>query len=191
MMIEDLAEHFERVQMNGNGFTALCPAHSDTTPSLRVAQGQNSYLVKCYTGCTFFEIVAAAGLQPLDFKYGGASSSRSPSSASPLAARSKLAELMLLKRRIPFKLDEIIDITLQPDVRKLAEVGGKYPDLMQMPLPDALRMHIIVMDGPVFEVLNGDWKEWGSDWVMAKRNIAKALWDTYRRERSALGVQYG
>lgn len=187
MELDDLITYFTGTRLNGRGFIAHCPAHDDKTPSLTVARGETGWLVKCYTGCSFFDVVAAAGLQPLNLKFGGASSASS-SISSPFAARRKLAELIQLKRRIPYKLDEIADITLKPEDRHLASAGAKYPDLMKLPLPDALRMHFIVMDGPVFEIIGGQWDSWGADWTQAKRNIARALWDTYRRERSSLVV---
>ena len=183
MNLEELADHFEQVKMVGNGFSARCPAHADKSPSLRVAAGNTGWLVKCYTGCTFFDVVTAAGLQPLHFKYNSASNSGPQRSGD---ARSKLVELMEQKRRIPFKLDEIIDIAIKPDVRRLAEAGVANPEMAQMPVPDALRMHIVVMDTYVWNVIGGRFDEWGVDWVEAKRVLARLIWNTYAKERAVL-----
>jgi hypothetical protein len=51
------------VQETGCGWTALCPAHADTRPSLSIAQGEDGRaLVKCHVGCDINAIVAAVGL---------------------------------------------------------------------------------------------------------------------------------
>ncbi|MCG2659470.1 MAG: AAA family ATPase [Kiritimatiellae bacterium] len=48
---------------NGNGWTAKCPAHDDTNPSLSISEGRDGrILLHCHAGCTTETIVAAMGL---------------------------------------------------------------------------------------------------------------------------------
>lgn len=50
-----------------NGFVARCPAHDDTRPSLRVAEGDDGrVLVKCRAGCPTPKVLQAIGLSLRD-----------------------------------------------------------------------------------------------------------------------------
>ena len=63
IVTERLSQHFGRLRRCGRGWTALCPAHQDRAPSLSVAIGDNGkLLLHCHAGCTFREILEAAGL---------------------------------------------------------------------------------------------------------------------------------
>ena len=65
--IEDLLEKLHKVKQSGQGWTALCPAHPDSTPSLTVGKGAGGkVLVNCHRGCTTNEIVAAVGMSIQD-----------------------------------------------------------------------------------------------------------------------------
>lgn len=47
----------DKVMPSGKGWTALCPAHPDTKPSLSVSVGDGGkLLLRCHVGCTFEEI---------------------------------------------------------------------------------------------------------------------------------------
>ena len=51
----------------GKGWKAKCPAHEDRTASLSVSEGADGrVLLKCFTGCTTEDIVAAMGLSTKD-----------------------------------------------------------------------------------------------------------------------------
>jgi DNA primase len=51
----------------GQGWKALCPAHEDHNASLSVNEGADGrVLLKCFTGCTTENIVAALGLSMND-----------------------------------------------------------------------------------------------------------------------------
>ncbi len=48
----------------GDGFSTLCPAHRDTSPSLSIAEASNGkILLKCFAGCAAEEICNAIGLE--------------------------------------------------------------------------------------------------------------------------------
>ncbi len=54
-----------RPRRSGRGWSARCPAHSDTSPSLYVSEGDDrKALVRCYVGCDYRSIVQALGLAP-------------------------------------------------------------------------------------------------------------------------------
>lgn len=64
------AELVQRLQgvKGGNGtWTARCPAHDDTNPSLSITDGRDGrVLLKCHGGCSLDAIVGAMGLQERD-----------------------------------------------------------------------------------------------------------------------------
>ena len=60
-----LLDRLDRVKQTGPGtWQALCPAHSDKTPSLRIRDTDDGLvLIKCFAGCSAHEVVAAVGLE--------------------------------------------------------------------------------------------------------------------------------
>ena len=74
-----LEAHGCRVQQDGGGWKAQCPAHVDTDPSLSIHYGNKEGLIvlHCFGGCTFPAILAALGLDnspratPTTFKPNG------------------------------------------------------------------------------------------------------------------------
>jgi len=44
---------------SGRGWMCQCPAHSDKSPSMWVADGNKAIIVKCHAGCDFTEISTA------------------------------------------------------------------------------------------------------------------------------------
>jgi hypothetical protein len=55
------------VRESSNGFTASCPAHRDTNPSLSVGVGADDrVLLHCFRDCKFLDIVRALKLEPRD-----------------------------------------------------------------------------------------------------------------------------
>ena len=59
-----LLSHFAKVRRVATGWKATCPAHEDRNPSLSIGQGREAFLIKCWAGCSFEEIVRAAGIEP-------------------------------------------------------------------------------------------------------------------------------
>ncbi len=60
---ELLLSKLHGVKRNGKGWKAQCPSYDDRTPSLSVAKGDDGQaLVRCHTGCSPQDVVAAVGL---------------------------------------------------------------------------------------------------------------------------------
>lgn len=71
--IELVLERLDGVTRAGKTYKALCPAHSDKTPSLSVKEGDDGRaLLHCFAGCGVEGIVAAMGLSMSDLFADGA-----------------------------------------------------------------------------------------------------------------------
>lgn len=67
MNLDSVLERLEGVQKNGQGYTAICPAHDDHTPSLSASSGGDGrILLNCHAGCSFDDIVKSMGVEPKD-----------------------------------------------------------------------------------------------------------------------------
>lgn len=67
MTLSDFLTHVESPRQTARGWTALCPAHDDRSPSLSISEGDDGrILVKCWAACTAQEIVEAMGLRLSD-----------------------------------------------------------------------------------------------------------------------------
>ena len=62
--VEELLSPFDKVRRHGKGWTGRCPAHTDKRPSLAITEGDKGWLLKCWAGCTFDEILHASDLKP-------------------------------------------------------------------------------------------------------------------------------
>jgi hypothetical protein len=61
--ITEVLAHFKEVKDRGNGqYSALCPAHKDTNPSLSITHKGGDVLFHCHTGCKYRDILSAVGL---------------------------------------------------------------------------------------------------------------------------------
>lgn len=67
--LEDILARFKVVKQSGNDYDALCPAHDDTTPSLRLTHKGDRVLFTCHRGCDGRDILAATGLSWQDVGY--------------------------------------------------------------------------------------------------------------------------
>ena len=65
---EKLLPRLDKVRQTKAGqWTALCAAHPDKTPSLRISEAEDGkLLLKCWAGCSVTEITAAVGLEMRD-----------------------------------------------------------------------------------------------------------------------------
>jgi hypothetical protein len=68
MKLAELLKRLAGVRAVGSGqWSAHCPAHEDSTPSLSVGTGQDGrILVNCKTGCSVEEICEALGITQRD-----------------------------------------------------------------------------------------------------------------------------
>lgn len=66
-MIGNLLNRLEKVKGKKGRWTACCPAHGDRSPSLAVTQlDDGRILLKCFAGCSAYEIVTAVGMDIKD-----------------------------------------------------------------------------------------------------------------------------
>lgn len=57
-----------KAKRSGQGYIDICPAHEDKNPSLSITETKDGkLLLHCFSGCTFEEIIAAAGLSSGQF----------------------------------------------------------------------------------------------------------------------------
>ena len=62
--VDLMLSRLTKVKREREGWTACCPAHEDSTPSLSIRSGRDGrVLLKCHAGCTFDQVVSAAGLE--------------------------------------------------------------------------------------------------------------------------------
>jgi hypothetical protein len=66
MTVDHLLAQLDAVRRTSRGWTAKCPGHSDRSPSLSVQEGERGVLLKCWAGCTVFEICTALELKVAD-----------------------------------------------------------------------------------------------------------------------------
>lgn len=66
MKIEDFLQRLSKVKRNERGWTAICPAHPDNSPSLAISNVDGKILVKCFTGCSVENICAGLNLELKD-----------------------------------------------------------------------------------------------------------------------------
>lgn len=62
-MIGDLLPHLQKVRKSGKGYTALCPVHDDSSPSMAVTEKDGKVLCHCFScGANGFDVVQALNL---------------------------------------------------------------------------------------------------------------------------------
>lgn len=67
MTVAEILPSLESVHTRGQGrWSAKCPAHADTSPSLTIAEGEKGVLLKCWAGCSLEEIAGTLGLTVSD-----------------------------------------------------------------------------------------------------------------------------
>jgi putative DNA primase/helicase len=57
MTLQEILSRLQNVKKNGNGYTALCPSHTDIQQSLSVKESDGKVLLKCFAGCDASNIV--------------------------------------------------------------------------------------------------------------------------------------
>ena len=81
----DIAPTLVKAKQTGPGqWTACCPAHEDSTPSLSITDADDRTLIHCFAGCTFTEVIAAMGVKPAElFDGNGSAKTRTNGKAGP------------------------------------------------------------------------------------------------------------
>lgn len=65
--LQKVLSRLKGVKKDGKGWKALCPAHNDRKPSLKIDETEDGrILLKCFAGCGIENIVAAIGLKMSD-----------------------------------------------------------------------------------------------------------------------------
>lgn len=65
--LDVLLSRLDGVRASGRGWVAKCPAHTDRSASLSLAEGRDGRaLVKCFAGCEVLDVVRAVGLELAD-----------------------------------------------------------------------------------------------------------------------------
>lgn len=65
--IDYLLSQLHKVKQTGsNRWTACCPSHADKTPSLAIRNDNDKILLKCFSGCSAYEIVSAVNMELSD-----------------------------------------------------------------------------------------------------------------------------
>lgn len=79
-------DRLERVQPNGKGWSALCPAHDDHNPSLSISTAADGrLLIFCHAGCCTEAIVAAVGMEMSDLFFSESTGARPSNHPLPTA----------------------------------------------------------------------------------------------------------
>ncbi len=65
--IDSLLSQLHKVrQTSSNRWLACCPSHEDKSPSLAIKDDNGTILVRCFAGCSAYEIVSAVGMELSD-----------------------------------------------------------------------------------------------------------------------------
>lgn len=119
---------------HGNVAHALCPAHSDQTPSLTLRQGDRGILVTCFAGCAREDILRELGrVRP------GQQFRKPPPAADPVAGNARAEQLWMLASEVRGTIAEAYLrfrglAATTPDVRFHPRVPfGRKPDTVFEP----------------------------------------------------------
>ncbi len=69
MTYEEFLNHFTVIKRGSVKSQCLCPCHDDKTASLTISKGNKCILLHCHAGCSFDDILDAAGLKKFDLFY--------------------------------------------------------------------------------------------------------------------------
>lgn len=110
-----LLSQLTKVKQNGRGqYIACCPSHDDKHPSLAIRQTDDGkILLKCFCGCSAYEIVSAIGLSLTDLF--PKESNYSTPIKNPFPAASKMANGAVLPKE-----------DLERLVIAASRIGGAY-----------------------------------------------------------------
>jgi hypothetical protein len=63
---KEVLSRLRRVRQSRKGWTSLCPAHDDRSPSLSVCDSNEKTLLHCFAGCTTEAVCAALSIETRD-----------------------------------------------------------------------------------------------------------------------------
>jgi hypothetical protein len=96
MNVEAILKRLRGVRRNGNGWTAVCPAHDDRNPSLSIDERDGRILLYCHAGCSTEAVCVALEVELRDlFK-----EARASRKAEPFIVRAVQREIAGLRSRL-------------------------------------------------------------------------------------------
>ena len=102
-VLDNVLAHLKGARSSLHGWTACCPAHVDSEPSMSIGLGeQGQILLKCFAGCSFERIVEAMGLTITNLFPDGATIAGQGSSNGTHHQALTLLDLSLAKQ-LPWK----------------------------------------------------------------------------------------
>ena len=123
MTLDALLAQLNGVRPRGSRWSAHCPAHADTNPSLQITAGDTCHLLKCWAGCSVQEICVSLGIKQHDLFFDSPLPRGHRSAPRPVKIdRVALAfryELAALDRRL--RAERIIEAGKQLDVAGLSD----------------------------------------------------------------------
>jgi len=140
-------------------------------------------MVKCWSGCSFFDVVSSAGLQPLNFKFGGSDSlAGGPDNID--RTQDIMRDMIRESRDIKWTFGQLMIEAFDLDTKQVRKVLNKYPEFLLVTLPAAMKMHVIMFAGPVAELIGERYyPNYDRD---AQGQIGARLWQEYRTQQSSL-----
>jgi DNA primase len=110
LTLAEILSRFDEAEPEGNAFVALCPAHADSRPSLRIAYTEDKQvLLKCRAGCSLDDVLTAVGMvkpQLFDVEPGDLTEVRPISREARTLGPGELAPLRMYLSRAEAALDD-------------------------------------------------------------------------------------
>ena len=100
MTASELLSRLDGVKSRGTGkWSARCPGHPDSSPSLSIQEGDKGLLLKCWAGCELTAITGKLGVEIKDLFYDGLSDPRQRREAMQRRAKDRAAQRTADKAR--------------------------------------------------------------------------------------------
>ncbi len=172
--VSKVLSKLEGIRKQGNGWSALCPAHEDTIPSLSISEGADGrVLLKCFAGCSIESVLAAIGLTMRDLfeDRGQKKGSSEEISVATLAADKGLPPEFLRKfaKKIPGKpvlkiIYKLEDGTLAPRQRLRTTLsageGSRWTKGQGKPVPYGLWRREEAQEAGYLVLVEGESDSW-------------------------------
>lgn len=175
--IEQLLDQLDNIQPDGQGWKASCPIHDDQRASMSINPGQKGWLVHCFVGCDYRDIVSFAGLTVPQLFYDYTEEhqdSRATMGLRSLMARNMPVNLWKLER-----FDDVAWVMWPYRFEAFIVACVHYQEVVQLSFPESMKYWTIIRDGFLFDWLGAD------TWPDARHNAAAKLWSTWRQGQGA------